>query len=63
MASQAQRIAELERQLADLLEATEAGLRLMYEAGRDSRPRPAPARHLRAVPGSEPESELEAGAR
>jgi hypothetical protein len=67
MASQAQRIADLERQVLDLradFDAATDALRFAFQAGVQSvlNPRvPQPlARHLRAV--RDPEPELEAGA-
>jgi hypothetical protein len=71
MAAQAQRLAVLEQQVADLaarleeyrqqavmVHAVEDVIARMGPAG----PAPRPARHLHAVPDLEPEPELEAGA-
>jgi hypothetical protein len=68
MAGQAQRLADLERQVGELrieLKVTRAGLEHVFAAGRESvtNPRPAaPVRYLHAVPDLEPEPELEVSA-
>jgi hypothetical protein len=68
MAGQAQRITELERQMAEFraeLKLARASLEHVFAAGRESvtNPRPAaPVRHLHAVPDLEPEPELGVGA-